>query len=545
MIFGFLIALALPIFGSTVKLGLEEPIITLPNGKIRGYVSKTLGKQQPFFAYKGIPYAVPPIGNLRFKDPQPAKNWNGIFNATSNTKICYQISTKTHRPQTEDCLYINVYTTVEPGANPRLPVMVSIYGGSFTHGFASTDTVGPDYIMEKGIVVVTFNYRVGPFGFISTGDDVIPGNMGLKDQKLALKWVHDNIHLFGGDPNKVTIQGQSAGGASVTYHILSPSSSGLFRAAIANSGSALCIWANQRNHAVDRAYGIARAINPSFSSKNSTEDLLKLLLSVDAEKIHDTQNKYNAWGPVIEIEHEGAFITESMYEAVKHGRINKVPLLIGFNSEEEISKAADLKYLSTKSSSWDHNSAYLINEDMNIKSNVSIEAGTEIKRIYTASNFTDDLGAVIRCLSDDQFVRGILRFAELQSSYSDVYVYEFSYHGRLGKNNVSYPGCGRVQHGEEGNYLWAGSKLSDYPKSDVTTLNRYVGFITNFVNNLNPTPREEELFQHLRWPTVKPSNYRYMEIDENLAVKVNPRDASYSKWVQVYDKYAVEPLISY
>lgn len=108
----------------------------------------------------------------------------------------------------------------------KLPVMVFIYGGGFRDGAASYNVYGPDFLLEQDVVMVSFNYRVGPFGFLATGDEVVPGNAGLKDQVLALKWTKQNIELFGGDPSQITIFGQSAGGASVGYHILSKQSSG-------------------------------------------------------------------------------------------------------------------------------------------------------------------------------------------------------------------------------------------------------------------------------------------------------------------------------
>ncbi|CAG9817192.1 unnamed protein product, partial [Phaedon cochleariae] len=267
----------------------DQPTIVLPNGKIAGSLSRTIRYQVPFYSYLGIPYAAPPVGNLRFQPPQPVQNWDNIFQATSNSKICYQSQSKLHRPQTEDCLYLNVYTTIPPSENASLPVMVTIYGGSFTHGFASVGTVGPDYFLENDIIVVSFNYRVGPFGFLSTGDGVIHGNMGLKDQLFAIKWVKENIHLFGGDPDKVTIRGQSAGAASVTYHILSPSSAGLFRGAIASSGSAICNWASERPNGREKAYKIAAEMDPSFKKSNSTQDILELLLTIDPKRISETK----------------------------------------------------------------------------------------------------------------------------------------------------------------------------------------------------------------------------------------------------------------
>ncbi|KAG5879329.1 hypothetical protein JTB14_030192 [Gonioctena quinquepunctata] len=377
------------------------PIITLPNGKIRGEVMKTIGSVTTYYSYMSIPFAKPPVGELRFAPPQPAENWNGVLEAKKNGKICYQIKPEYRMGQYEDCLYINVFTPIIPGKNSTAPVRMDIYGGGFTHGAASTSGGGFSYFLDNGIIVVTFNYRVGPFGFLSTGDGVIPGNMGLKDQLMAMKWVKNNIHLFGGDPNKVTLSGRSAGGASVTYHILSPQSKGLFRAAMSSSGSALCNWATMGASGPEKAFGLARLIDPYSITSNTTQELAVFLRSVDADLIHATQNDSKVWAPVVEVEHPGAFISESMYETVKEGRINKVPLLIGFNSEEELGVMADAHSLKTRASRFDQDVKYLVDGDMNIKDKKVIETvGKKIKKMYTAGKFSEDLGAFVRFLSD-------------------------------------------------------------------------------------------------------------------------------------------------
>lgn len=181
--------------------------------------------------FKGIPYAEPPIGKLRFKAPVKHKGWKLIRNAREHGPNC-EVS--------EDCLYLNVYTM---SLKCKRSVMVYIHGGSFNSGSGDSTLFGPSYFMKENVVIVTLNYRLGAFGFLSTGDEVIQGNNGLKDQLMALKWVKQNIEAFGGDVNSITIFGESAGSASVEYLILSPLAKGLFHRAISESGSSLCPWA--------------------------------------------------------------------------------------------------------------------------------------------------------------------------------------------------------------------------------------------------------------------------------------------------------------
>lgn len=164
-------------------------------------------------------------------------------------------------------------------------MLVFFYGGTFKTGDASIESFGPQHFVYKDLVVVTTNYRLGPFGFLSTQDTVIPGNQALKDQLLALKWVKQNIHLFGGDPEKVTINGQSAGAALTGFHLVSKQSAGLFRAAILESGTSICSWAIQPE-AKRVAYILAQAIDSQFTINNTSEELLRLLQNASADAIN-------------------------------------------------------------------------------------------------------------------------------------------------------------------------------------------------------------------------------------------------------------------
>lgn len=176
--------------------------------------------------------------------------------------------------------------------------MFYIFGGGFYEGNALFSEYGPHYFMEEEVVIVTVSYRLGPFGFLSTNDEVILGNAGLKDQNLALKWVQKNIHLFGGDPKKVTIFGNSAGAASVSCHILSQKSVGLFRAGIGQSGSSLTIWSYARS-ARSVAYQMAADINSSFNNDSSSEELLNFLQNVNASELNAVLTNFTVrWYPV-------------------------------------------------------------------------------------------------------------------------------------------------------------------------------------------------------------------------------------------------------
>lgn len=163
---------------------------------------------------------------FRFKRPLPAANWQGVKKATSLENFCPQLFLNI-TIGSEDCLYLNVYSPLRVKNNTPLPVMVWIHGGGFISGTANL--FGANNFLDKDIILVTLNYRLGIFGFLTLGDLSAPGNFGLKDQVLALKWVQRNIKAFGGDPNRVTIFGESAGGVSVSLHALSEASNGNFQ----------------------------------------------------------------------------------------------------------------------------------------------------------------------------------------------------------------------------------------------------------------------------------------------------------------------------
>ncbi|KAH0819041.1 hypothetical protein GEV33_003750 [Tenebrio molitor] len=349
--------------------------------------------------FQKIPYAAPPIGDLRFQPPVPPNKWEGTLNATYLDAICYQISTDLPE-ETEDCLYVNVYTPELPSEdnNVAIPVLLYIYGGGFYEGHAMQYRRGPEYLIDHDVVIVTFNYRLGPLGFLSTEDTVVPGNNGLKDQQLAIKWVHENIQLFGGDPEKITIVGESAGGASVSHHLLNKNSEGLFRAAIMESGTAINPWSLQRN-AKQNAFSFGAVLNSTFSSVNDSQLLLEYLLTVSAKDLDDASVLVSGWAPVIEIEHDEAFVTEKMYGLIRSGNFVKVPILMGINSEESLSGAGDLDALETLSEYYDNNLQALVPDDiiMLMSDQDQISFGSSVKSIYCGSgNFVDDLAAEVR-----------------------------------------------------------------------------------------------------------------------------------------------------
>ncbi|CAG9861805.1 unnamed protein product [Phyllotreta striolata] len=549
---------SLILFINFLALAKAGILVKIPDGRLRGRIEHS-SRNISFFAFQQIPYAKPPIGKLRFKDPIPVDKWNGVLDATKNTKFCYQQTNlynvqNLSRFENEDCLYLNVYTPVDPSSNASLPVMFYIYGGGFVSGASNFEFFGPHYLMENGVVVVTINYRVGPFGFISTGDAVIPGNFGLKDQLLGLHWVRDNIAYFGGDPNKVTIFGQSAGGASVGFHLISRKSKGLFRAAISQSASILSPWAYQRIYKA-LAYRVAFYIDNNFDKASTSEELLKFLQDAPASEINkagrDIPSGYEQitdgflYTPVIEAESETAFITERMFSALENGHFNRVPLIIGICSEESITTASNMEDFLKRVKQFDEDVSKLVNPNMHIEDKEGeIPAGNAIRNIYTNGTLLqNNLGKAVRYYSDTSFSRGVIEHAQLQSKFSDVYFYQFSYYGKIIGDRPNVPGAARTGHSDDNYFIWATGNLTNldsFPRSDVVTSERYRALFTNFAKYLDPIPEETKLL-NVKWPKVHPDKFQYIDINETLTIKINPKGDVFPEWVDVYNKYAIKP----
>lgn len=207
-------------------------IVFIDDGPMEGTIMKSR-KGVDFHAFLRIPYAEPPIGNLRFLAPVRKQRWIETWNATYWSPICVQINPSNVDEMSEDCLYMNVFSN---NLTASMPVIVYIHGGSFSWGDAKSQA-GPQYLMDREVVLVSFNYRLGALGFMSVGTEEIPGNAAMKDMALVLQWVNRNIINFGGNPNKVTLVGWSAGALAVHALMLSPMVEGLFHRVVAISES--------------------------------------------------------------------------------------------------------------------------------------------------------------------------------------------------------------------------------------------------------------------------------------------------------------------
>ena len=319
------LATALLLFGS-VEADAAKIALRIDQGLLNG------GTEDNVQVFKNIPFAAPPVGDLRWRAPQPAPSWSEARDATDFGPICPQNVTQYTKglKQSEDCLSLNVWSP-NTTSSAKLPVMVWIYGGSFVTGGASLQFYDGTDLAKRGVVIVTLNYRLGELGFLAhpalasehTSDDAT-GNFGLLDQIAALKWVRANIAAFGGDPNNVTIFGESAGGMSVNDLVASPMARGLFTKAISESGLGL-----NEIPSLEKAVQASTDWGTAMGVTGSDAEALAKLRALKGDDILKRRTEVRST-PFI----DGKVITGQVSVAFAKGDIAKVPYIAGSNSNE-------------------------------------------------------------------------------------------------------------------------------------------------------------------------------------------------------------------
>ena len=340
----------------------EAPVLNVEGGKIQGVATETLG----VFVYKGIPYAAPPIGELRWKEPQPVKPWEGVrmcdkFGHPGYQAVHYPVGYATEwgygdeAPASEDCLYLNVYTKAPGDVNKKLPVALWIHGGGYMEGWGTEPEFDGQEWAAKDVVLVTINYRLGIFGFMpypalsEESPHHVSGNYGILDQIQSLKWIKANIAQFGGDPDNVMIFGQSAGAGSVRTLCESPLTRGLFNKAVIMSGGGINVPAKEGEEAKaavpDNKFF---TYNPTLQEAEAeTKKVMDWAGLTDLEKLRQAPTEilytigrmYNMVNktdlflmqrPII----DGYVSKKSFDEATRSGEIADVPYMIGFTLDD-------------------------------------------------------------------------------------------------------------------------------------------------------------------------------------------------------------------
>ncbi|GAB1863190.1 Carboxylic ester hydrolase [Camponotus japonicus] len=529
---------------------MERVEVCVRDGKLIGIVEKGIYGGH-YIAFRGIPYAKPPVGELRFKDPVPPEPWSGSRDASKYGNIAVQINKiKNEIIGDEDCLYLNVFTTDIKSLEKR-PVMVWIHGGGFSNGSGGSSMHGPDYIVEKDIVLVTLNYRLGVLGFLNLYDEVATGNQGLKDVILALQWVQKNISEFGGNSENVTIFGGSVGAAIVHYLTLSPLTEGLFHKAISQSGTVMCPWAftEPESCTTNKGFLLAKKLGKVTEDPKVAYEFLK---TINAKKLIETEQflKTEAerlqflltFTPSLDHESSNPVFPEDLTTFIHRGV--KVPYLLGFTSCEGIF------FLRT---SYGRISKEALSQvDSDFKLAIYPRVLTTLPKIpitlcqlrslyFGDKNISEEtLTNYINLIGDISFFRGIMQAADIQMNNDNsgkTYLYQFSYDSETSLMrkilNVDFPG---VSHGEEISYLFYPNIIKELGLSvpapdseDYKMISRLTQMWTDFAKTGNPTPAITDLTP-IKWTPLKRAGDVYDYLDINIEPRMKTLHKGEQRW---------------
>ncbi|TWW63685.1 acetylcholinesterase [Takifugu rubripes] len=532
-------------------------------GRVRG-VHLPVSDRSYVTAFLGIPFAEPPVGKRRFRHPEPKRQWSGLYEANAYPNACYQVVDTSfpgfqgsemwnpNREMSEDCLYLNVWVPSSPRSH-NLTVMVWIYGGGFYSGSSSLDVYDGRYLAHsESIIVVSVNYRIGAFGFLALhGSAEAPGNAGLLDQRLGLQWVQDNIHFFGGNPKQVTIFGESAGAASVGFHLLSPGSRPTFTRAILQSGVPNSPWASVTPaEARRRAMMLANLVGCNVV--NDTE-LVDCLRSKRPDELLNQEFKVLPWASIFRFPFvpvvDGDVLPDSPQAMISSGSFKDTQLLLGFNQDE------GTYFLLYGAPGFSKDNESLISrEDFLEGVKVSVPHANDIGLEAVVLQYTDWLdennGKKNRDALDDivgdhnvicplaYFARSYAQHLGASSgmlnsgvnSQGGVYVYLFDHRA----SNIAWPEWMGVIHGYEIEFVFGLplEKRLNYTQEEEKLSRRMMKYWANFARTGNPNVNHEgQGDSKKRWPLFTLSEQKHVVLNtESLKVHRGLRNQMCAFW---------------
>lgn len=528
-------------------------IVETQYGKIIGKTTQFLDENDGFqtvYSFLGVPFASPPVNELRFEPPQRPAAWKPrTYNATFFRNVCpqknlshFEKSIRNVWPEfswendsNEDCLYLNIFTPGNKSSNASHfhPVIMFIHGGSYAFGTTARHTTPGEVLPRLGVVLVTIQYRHGPFGFMTAGDGVARGNWGMLDQVEALKWIKENIEVFGGDPNRVTILGVSSGGASVGLHILSPLSEGLFHRAITESGVEFSPFAfNSVKKAIDKTNITAGKLSCDTTSSKRMMDCLR---SKSAQSIIDKFDWRNT-GPII----DRYFIYDTPKNLRRSGKFNKVPLISGFNSHEgahntpqEFHPPRDI----TTSVLREFINNFVENHILqdNNKTAVIIEDAIEFQ--YTPWSKTPDSPSlrqeIVNIMSDYYVAAPTLGVLGIHSALAPTYMFEFN-HRSAESDTDAWMG---VAHGENTPYVFGAPFLNstalNFTNEDRNISRLIMTLYANFAKYGNPTPHR---VHGVIWDRFNTASKLYLRINNRSQMGAYYESRRMAFWNNYYPK---------
>ncbi|XP_078042686.1 venom carboxylesterase-6 [Augochlora pura] len=548
---GLWLIMAVLYLAAANDFGAQTTKVLTKFGTIRGLWSRsTRGRLAAH--YLGIPYAEPPIGDLRFRSPKPwSRKWNTTFDAIKDGNMCVQLSGEKRPIGSEDCLYLNIFVPIlseKQRTKKKLPVLVYVHGGKYLMGSNNSTEQSPEYLMDQDIVLVTLNYRLSIMGFFSTENRVAPGNYGLKDIVVALRWVQENIEVFYGDPKSVTLWGHSAG--AVLTHLLSlnKKTEGLFHRMIMMSGSVYTAW-NQlpqytiRNHSLKLAkwlgclplgadnsteeirIGEDLDFHQSEDTFKRDEEIVGCLRSLDQKAIINTLTNFMVWIEmpccpfeyVIEEESEDAVVTVHPLTVIKKRQFRDIPSIIGMTKDEGLVKTIYVTYTENliKELAEKSDAQMVLLTEYNYVVTDIHKFSSAVRNYYFPTNDTGiDLRNLTNLVGDSLVFHPITALLKHQSTVmkSSTFFYYFAYQGTYSDTFVSgKPLRYGVSHGDDLNYLLPilTKKYKNFglntTTSDVTITNIMTEFWSSFAATgvpkawtITPWPDYKVAKQHLQ-----------------------------------------------
>jgi para-nitrobenzyl esterase len=503
----------------------------------QGLLAGTNGASPEVRVYRGIPYAAPPVGDLRWKAPQSAAPWQGVRQATEFSNACWQtpyppaaaIYQSQLPPLSEDCLYLNIWTPAK-STKDRLPVMVWIHGGGFTRGTANTRAYDGEALARKGAVIVTINYRLGIFGFFAhpglnaeSGHNA-SGNYALLDQIAALEWVKKNIAAFGGDPGRVTIFGESAGSWAVNALMASPLAKGLFQRAIGESGGSFGPM-KSLDDAEKEGARLGRLLTPDSAPQKSdpsqksgaagptNPDVLKELRAMSPQNLLKA-GETETVRPII----DGYVLPQDIATIFAQGKQNDVPLIVGYNADEGTTlapQAVNMKAIVFTTGAQQRYGAH----------------AEQMLKIYPAATDEEAVKSFYSAFRDQSFGWEMRTWARTstKTGHQPAYLYYFS-------RRPPGPQSERLRafHASEiayvfGTFIWpfpwddADKKLSDAITS----------YWVNFAASGNPNGANLP-----KWPAYNTADDQAMEFGDQIAVRANINKAGLDFFDSYYQSLA-------
>ncbi|XP_065285420.1 acetylcholinesterase-1-like [Dermacentor albipictus] len=554
-------------YANEVSYDANSPVVRISDGLVAG--RREIVSDATVHTFLGIPYAQPPVGDLRFEKPRPPNPWQGTYNATRSPSPCMQIDfpflldTKIDNSHaSEDCLYMNVWRPAKAcgsdgKCNASMPVLVFVHGGGFQWGDSSLFVHDlSNFVAHSDVIAVGFNYRVSIFGFLTAGTKEFPGNWGLWDQHLALQWVQKNIGVFGGNPNEVTLAGQSAGAISAALHSISPKGKGLFKRMLLQSGSTMSMIVGEPYKGSAKFIAVAAGAG-CYDEKRSVEDQLKetvaCLKKADGRAIYERLAKEKPQDQIFPPVNGDDYLPVDPLLANAADKIATEELFLGTVANEGTIFSYNVaKFVSSVGGAFSLTEDYRLMVTLGVSTlfNIPVSASKVIVNYYygdydmhhTLDQVLSIFGDII---GDGGFYCPVVFFAE-KASKQGIKTYRYQYTHRSSFN--PWPAWVGVFHGEDLFFttgalpfltqekkhrpsLWHTLKeelnVTHYTKDETVFMKELISSISAYVRNGKPTIPESRA----EWPLYTKDTEQYVQLQpHNYTIGTEKRQAFCDLW---------------